>query len=309
MTHRPPDIYAHFKKVFQTINRAGKSILFLEQLIRNRYGNKKILLRRQSSSLQSKNTASDIPALAPRVHSIDNPGLNIAVVCHLFHDDLASEFVSFFLNIPFPFDLYISTHESAVRRLDQLFSSELPHARVSVQAVENRGRDMAPFCVAFRGVYPRYDLVCWVHSKKSEEYNEKLGGWRLYLLDSLMGSRSRVCEILKLFEQDPLLGVLCAHHFPPILREVGWGANFSAVSILASRMGIPLDQASATDFPSGGMFWFRPQALSKLFNLRLSLNDFERGSERKIDGTLAHAIERLIILVARQSGYSSVILP
>lgn len=227
----------------------------------------------------------------------------IAVFAHLYHDDLAHEFLWYFKSIQIPFDLYISTHADAVGGLQNLFAFQLPRARVFVRAVENRGRDMAPFCVTFRDDYPRYDLVCWVHSKKSAHDRHYLL-WRRYLLRNLLGSRRIVENILCDFQNDHRLGVVYPEIFPFVRNWVNWDDNFSKVDTLLRRMGIAITRNTEILFPAGAMFWFRPQALTPIFDLNLSMADFEVGSEKMLDGTLAHALERIILLAAEKAGYS-----
>ncbi len=229
-------------------------------------------------------------------------GLRVAVVAHLFHADLAEEFADYFKQVPAMFDLYISTGSDHRDKLDGIFSRHFGRDRVHVRAVENRGRDMAPFAVEFRDVYEQYDVVCWVHSKKSE-YNEQLFGWRTYLLETLLGSPTAIDSILSRFQHDELLGVVYPEHYPPAAQSIEWGSNFLTAQRLLRKMSINIESSSAIEFPSGGMFWFRPKALAPLFGADLAVEDFEKKSEQKIDGTLAHAIERIILLVARHQGY------
>ena len=57
-------------------------------------------------------------------------------------------------------------------------------------------------------------------------------------------------------------------------------------------------------FPVGNMFWFRPGALRPLLESNIDYKDFP---EEPIpnDGTLAHAVERILLYVAQHEGYSS----
>jgi lipopolysaccharide biosynthesis protein len=55
-------------------------------------------------------------------------------------------------------------------------------------------------------------------------------------------------------------------------------------------------------FPAGSMFWFRVAALAGLDDFILAEDDFEPECGQT-DGTLAHAVERLVALFAEQRGY------
>ena len=54
--------------------------------------------------------------------------------------------------------------------------------------------------------------------------------------------------------------------------------------------------------PYGTMFWYRPEALKPLFDLNLTEQDFPE-EPLPVDGTIAHAIERLPVYIAWSQGY------
>jgi hypothetical protein len=68
------------------------------------------------------------------------------------------------------------------------------------------------------------------------------------------------------------------------------------------RMGVELNKNLVLEFPSGSMFWGRCAAIRKLLDLNLDFSDFPAESGQ-IDGTPAHAIERIMLMVAEASGY------
>ncbi len=226
----------------------------------------------------------------------------LAVACHLFHADLAVEFQQYLANIPFPFDTFITTDTPWKGETLRRQFGGWPHGEVEVRISENRGRDIAPKLVALRDIHHRYDYVLHLHSKRSSHHSA-LAAWRGYLLETLVGSAAIVRSVFEAFAQDPRLGIVAAQHFEPVRHWINWGGDFKVASDLARRMGLRLDAKRVLDFPSGSMFWARSAALHPLLELELSHADFpeEKG---QVDGTLAHAIERLYYFTCEGAGYS-----
>jgi lipopolysaccharide biosynthesis protein len=68
-------------------------------------------------------------------------------------------------------------------------------------------------------------------------------------------------------------------------------------------MGFTVSSDQFLDFASGSMFWARSAALRPVLDLRLRTTDFppETG---QIDGTTAHALERLLLYACEHAGFS-----
>jgi len=234
--------------------------------------------------------------------TISSRPFRIAGVCHIFFTDLASEMLEELTHIPFMCDLYISTDSDAKRHYLQQVFSGWKQGSVEIRLVENRGRDIAPKLVTFRDVYANYDLLIFTHSKKSHIDDEGLG-WRKFIVNNLLGSPRIVASIVDAFVRMPSLGMIVSQHYEPIRAGgwLDWQDNYRLARQLALRMGINLHLFGVVDFPSGSMFWTRPAALMPLLNLNLATKDFptENG---QIDGTIAHAIERLFLYSCECAG-------
>ena len=225
-----------------------------------------------------------------------------AVICHLFHVEVAAEVLFYLRNLPADADLFVSTDTAEKCRKLQATFSGWGRGDLEVRVVPNRGRDIAPKLVGFAGIHDRYDLVLHLHSKMSTHV-PFLTPWRSYLFETLLGSPQIVQSILDAFARLPDLGMVAPQHYEAIRPWLGWNGNFRESSALAARMGMVLSPRRALDFPSGSMFWARPAALRPLLELGLRFEDFpDEGAQ--VDHTPAHAIERLYFFACERSGHS-----
>jgi len=226
---------------------------------------------------------------------------SVGVICHMYFDGMAQEFKGYLANIPFPFDLWITTDTDAKRRnIESVFRGWSP-GQVQVRIAENRGRDIAPKLITCADVHSRYEYVLHIHTKHSP-YGARVSGWRKHLLDTLVGSPEVVASIFEVFRSLPDVGMIAPRHLEGIRSSVGWGLNQENAEAFCRRFALNLDFGPGIDFPSGSMFWARSAALAPLLTLGLTFDDFavENG---QTDGTLAHAIERLYFPVCEAAGY------
>lgn len=220
------------------------------------------------------------------------------VFLHLYYDDLAPVLAERLQHITAPFDLYVSTDtpEKSAR-----IQACLPDAEIRV--LENRGRDIWPKLYGFGDVYHRHETVLHLHGKKSS-HSGALDHWFEHILDCLIGSETEVNRILSLFDTIPQLGIVTPVTFKSILSAAHWGANRGISRELAWRMKLdsPLPDDSKLRFPAGSMFWARTAAIQSLLDLNLRPEHFppEAG---QVDGTLAHAIERMLGVACRAKGF------
>lgn len=226
----------------------------------------------------------------------------VAVVAHIFYPDLAEEMLSYLNNIPVPYGLFISTDSDEKRNQIEEIASRIAKAvELEIKIVPNVGRDVAPKYIAFREVYSRYPAFLHIHSKKSLYAGGTYQEWRSYLLERLVGTNDIARSNLHLLSQDKV-GVVYPQHAGMVRDVINWGYDFDLASALLKRIGVRLDADMILEFPSGSMFWGRSAAIQKLLQLDLELSDFPP-EEGQVDGTLAHAIERSLLLFVEASGH------
>jgi lipopolysaccharide biosynthesis protein/SAM-dependent methyltransferase len=230
-------------------------------------------------------------------------GLSVAVHLHLFYDEMLEEIAGRLANIPCHFDLYVSVPEgrdcgSTATRLQ----AHLPRVgQLIVEQVPNRGRDLAPLIVQFGKRLSQYSIVGHFHTKKSP-HNEVLSKWGEELLDHLLGavgsSGGRVAHLFALLQSRAKL--IYPEGRTGILKdETGWADDREiARAVLERYTSLSIEQFPYVEFPEGAMFWARSACLHEFLNLPLSFDNFPE-EPIAVDGTLAHALERLILILAR----------
>ncbi len=226
----------------------------------------------------------------------------VAVVIHCFYADLLEELIGHLTTIPVPFDLFITNASGQELGIP----SDLTHLRhCLVVEVENHGRDIFPTLQLINsGILDPYELILKLHTKKSpwrEEHTELAGSgsaWKDQFLNDLVGSRESVTSILNAFAADASLGVLTATD--SIVGSEFWGGDKRIVEQLARRIELE-SSFDDLEFASGSMYWCRGFILQGLRSLNLQAADFD-DEAGQVDGTTAHAIERLIGILTKEAG-------
>jgi GT2 family glycosyltransferase len=225
----------------------------------------------------------------------------LAVVIHLHFVEFCNEFWNSLQGLPEPTDIYVSTTSQCHAEIVRAAFAPWTRGIVDVRVFANRGRDIAAKVVGFADVYARYEYVLQLHGKRST-HASALAPWRQFLTETLIGDGDGARSALAILDAEPRIGMIGVQHFEPMRHWVNWGGNAERCQGLASRMGFSLDPAAPLDFPSGSMFWARTAALRPLLALGLTFEDFEPEAEQ-VDGTLAHAVERLFYFVCEQAGF------
>jgi len=228
----------------------------------------------------------------------------VAVVAHIFYPDLIDEIYATLKHIVEPFDLIITTpHEDAAADMFAAFSP-LP-AAVAVVVSENRGRDVGPFISVHRSrMLDHYDAVLKLHSKKSLYDTARGTSWRQDLFSQLSGNSKITRRSIALLREGKA-GMIGPHGYHiDSSSDWYWGSNRSTVHQLLQSLSVEplLDDSLCLSFFAGTMFWFAPKALAALHDIPDSLLQFEPEAGQ-LDGTLAHALERVFGMLPPMSGH------
>jgi len=226
----------------------------------------------------------------------------LCVHVHLFYPEMTDQMIALLARLPQAFTLFVSVPDDLnPKPVEAVFTAALPlAAEVLVRTGPNRGRDVAPWLVLFREEIRNSDLFLHLHSKKSPHgsYHE---GWFEYLSHSLLGSKAIAAQVLGLFARDRDLGLVAPAYWPQLRRA----PNYGDTQELCQHLGLRLKQevpVHCPDFPAGSFFFCRTALIAPLLDLDLTYSDFPHESGQ-ICGTLAHAMERMVGVVAAQSDW------
>lgn len=232
-------------------------------------------------------------------------GLRTALHLHLHYPELAGELAARLsaaqASGAAPLDLILTTTSDA-RRIEVEYAFRgYKGGSTRLVVVPNRGRDIGPFLTEVGAVVQagRYDVVGHLHGKRSLAVDAGLGDrWRSFLVDTLLGGAAGLPAVLSLFAGEPDLGLVFAED----RHCVGWSRNRTIADALAVRMQPPPVLPEWPVFPIGTMFWARPAALAPLWALGLGPQDLP-GEPVAYDGTVLHAMERMLPAVCESTGH------
>ena len=236
----------------------------------------------------------------------------IGVFLHIFYPELAPTIADYLAKIPLEIDIHISTTADAVDGLIEIFDRLDNSHNVQVKSFPNIGRDVAPFIVGFREEILKYDLILKLHSKKSPHSNA-LSGWFEHCLDNLIGSVDVFYTNMQELSKEDISIIYPVENYAlslGIKHDSCWGheeGNYEKAKPLLNTLGLDqINRNSEFLFPTGNMFWCKPDILKPILDWNLKFEDFDNEGGQ-IDGTLAHSIERLIGLCCTEYSHKKII--
>jgi len=222
-----------------------------------------------------------------------NQGRPIAIFVHVHFRDVWDEIASWIAQtIRRPFHLILTTsHTDGGLRMPEgpLLVSQ------TVIVTANRGRDVRPFLEALRTPID-YEIGLKLHTKRSTHRLEG-GDWGRTLVQALLPGPEDVDRLVERMSEDRRLAMVAPDGMLVSLDR--WmGSNRGMMRKAMARLSVGALESAPHPlvFCAGSMFWFRREALAPFRDN--DLDDLFAAEAGQVDGTMAHALERLFAPVA-----------
>lgn len=222
----------------------------------------------------------------------------LAVVLHLYYEERWN-YIKEKLKLitEDDYDLFVTL---SAKNTD--FASEIrkTYPEAYIRTVPNRGRDILPFIFLLSRLKEAgYIAVLKLHSKKTT-HRDNGSDWFDSLLENLLPNKTYVSQaIQRATSFTTIIGP--SEHFISLKRYMGSNRPHLERLLLGmvgmKNTNVIMQNADECGYFAGSMFWANMEALEPLANLYLTPEDFE-SEKAQIDGTIAHAIERVISVQA-----------
>lgn len=272
----------------------------------------KNLLRTQNMADLKKRMQLNYVLSSQTVKKKVEKNYKIALVLHIYYEDLARYCRNYAESMPQGTDVYVTVpNEEKLISVKAAFDN-FPY-NVEFRVTGNIGRDVAPFLVGCKDIIDKYDLICKMHDKRVFQVTPMSLGqsWSYKCFENLQKNNILVKNIIALFEDNPYLGMLTPpvpNHGPyyPVTGKGEWGENFEVAKQLAENLGLTVDMNPSKEpvAPLGSMFWVRTDALKHLFAHDWQYEEMPKEPIQN-DATILHAIERIYPFCVQEAGYYS----
>lgn len=220
----------------------------------------------------------------------------LQVVVHAWYPDVFGEILDALQALPMPWELTVTTSEPRQAAVRAELDARSLDARVQVH--ENRGRDILPFLEVADALLDGGDaVVLKLHTKRSPHRGDG-DAWRRELVASLTDPHAVQEAIRELGRPGADVG-LVGPRGHVVCAEQHVGGNAATLAYLRARLG--LEGPAPKQFFAGSMFITTLHALRPLLDAHLGRWEFEPEAGQ-LDGTMAHAIERVITACVEAQG-------
>ena len=229
---------------------------------------------------------------------------SIAVIVNLYYTEYAKWYLNQLYAISAIADIYVISSNLDILNM-------VSDKKIHLIEKKNRGRDISALLVSSKKIFLQYDYVCFLHDKKagydSDILRVKL--WAENMWHNLIRSKDYIRNVITLFQKNENIGLLV----PPepssfdwyIWGRELWRNNYKNTKNICSEWNLNCGiDPQIPPITIGTVFWCRTNALRKLFERDWKYEDFQ-DEPLPNDGTISHAIERVLAYVAQDAGYDT----
>lgn len=236
-----------------------------------------------------------------------------AVILYLYYPDTVDFYYSYLERIPKEVDIYIITSNPELLEQCRLWSQKL-EGQVFVKIKPNRGRDVSALLVVGKDILQQYTYVCFLHDKRPKHpvLQDEVKEWCTSICENLLGSKVLIENILGVLESEKDVGLFVppAPYGENIPRwySNSWLKNYENAKRLCAKLDVHV-QFTYEDAPIalGTVFWAKADLFQKLLTYPWTYEDF-CDEPFPADGSISHAIERIIPYLAEDAGYQTRII-
>lgn len=242
---------------------------------------------------------------------IDFAKEKIAILVYLYYDDCYENILNRLKGLHSNIKVVIVSPKSELidKACQYLIELGLDVAQLRKRPSKfNRGRDLVSFLTVCPLIFNKFDYVCVLHDKKSTHLKSKnlAEEFLNHCLDSLLINTTYISNVINCLKTKNCLGMLV----PPsptfanlfFTDQLSVATNYEHMNKLYEMLSLSIPFDNYPVAPYGSMFWVKSRAMKPLFRHKWINDDFPE-EPIEADGTILHAIERIIPLVIQESGY------
>jgi lipopolysaccharide biosynthesis protein len=165
---------------------------------------------------------------------------------------------------------------------------------IKIDIVSNLGRNIKPFIDTYKNnITGKYKYVGHLHTKKSPYDSPEMGkAWVNSIFNNLLGLHDKpMLDLIfsSMEDENSKIGIV----IPEDPNVVGWDTNLEVALNILDKFNLEEKMPNSFLFPIGSMFIGRCDAIKFIKELNLTESEYPQEPVPR-DGTLLHAIERLI---------------
>lgn len=242
---------------------------------------------------------------------VDN--LNTVIVIHLFYMDRLGYYRKYIQEIPKDIDIVFTTNTEEKKELIQVAYKDITQSHnIQVRVVSSRGRDLAAFFVDCIDLMDQYEYIGFIHDKKSirDGQSPSVGDtFSNILWDNILYSSDYISNIIEYLKGNSKLGLMIPptpYHGPyNAVSDNFWTRCLDKTKELLARLNINIDlDINIEPLSIGSAFWARTAIFRTVVENPFTHLDFPE-EPMDVDGTIAHALERVFPYLAQHEGYTT----